>query len=168
MPDGSVISRGAGRGRGREAAILSAQGLEDGALDAAQPVADLYVTQQQPDRPRWNAVQALFGRAATAMWSGCIRLWWTRAPARSYPDPDTGVPHPDEAAAQQSAARPDTPLFQAIDAMAQSVQRDIASFRGRGRCRSRPNMRGTSRPGCAPSWTAATSRPLITAQVRTW
>ena len=33
-----------------------------------------------------------------------------------------------EAAAQQSAARPDTPLFQAIDAMAESVQRDIASF----------------------------------------
>lgn len=38
------------------------------------------------------------------------------------------MPHSDEAAAQQSAARPDTPLFQAIDAMAESVQRDIASF----------------------------------------
>lgn len=38
------------------------------------------------------------------------------------------MPHPDEAAAQQSTARPDTPLFQAIDAMAESVQRDIASF----------------------------------------
>ena len=33
---------------------------------------------------------------------------------------DTGAPHPDEAAAQQIAARPDTPLFQAVDAMAES------------------------------------------------
>ena len=127
VPDGSVISEAQAVAAARTA-ILSAQGLEDGALDAAQPVADLYVTQQQPDRPRWN-VQFKFFREGSD--SYVERVYSAVVDARSgevISDPDTGVPHPDEAAAQQSAARPDTPLFQAIDAMAESVQRDIASF----------------------------------------
>lgn len=127
VPDGSVISEAEAVAAAREA-ILSARGLEEDALDAALPVADLYVTQQQPDRPRWN-VQFKFFREGSD--SYVERVYSAVVDARSgevISDPDTGVPHPDEAAAQQSAARPDTPLFQAIDAMAESVQRDIASF----------------------------------------
>ena len=127
MPDDGVITEAEAVAAAR-AAILSAKELAPDALDAAQPVADLYVTQQQPDRPRWN-VQFKFFREGSD--SYVERVYSAVVDARSgevLSDPDTGVPHPDEAAAQQSAARPDTPLFQAIDAMAESVQRDIASF----------------------------------------
>lgn len=128
VPDGSVISEAQAVAAAREA-ILSAKELEEGALDAALPVADLYVTQQQPDRPRWNVQFKLFREGSD---SYVERVYSAVVDARSgevLSDPDTGVPHPDEAAAQQIAsARPDTPLFEAIDAMAESVQRDIASF----------------------------------------
>lgn len=125
VPDGGVISEAQAVTAAREA-ILSARGLEEGALDAALPVADLYVTQQQPDRPRWN-VQFKFFREGSD--SYVERVYSAVVDARSGEVlSDTGATQPDEAAAQQSAARPDTPLFQAIDAMAESVQRDIASF----------------------------------------
>ena len=125
VPDGSVISEAQAVTAARKA-ILSARGLEEDALDAALPVADLYVTQQQPDRPHWN-VQFKFFREGSD--SYVERVYSAVVDARSGEVlSDTGAPHPDEAAAQQIAARPDTPLFQAIDAMAESVQRDIASF----------------------------------------
>lgn len=125
VPDDSVISEAQAVTAAREA-ILSAQGLEDGALDAAQPVADLYVTQQQPDRPRWNVQFKLFREGSD---SYVERVYSAVVDARSGEVlSDTGATHPDEAAAQQIAARPDTPLLEAIDAMAESVQRDIASF----------------------------------------
>ena len=127
VPDDGVITEAEAVAAAR-AAILSAKELAPDALDAAQPVADLYVTQQQPDRPRWNVQFKLFREGSD---SYVERVYSAVVDARSgevLSDPDTGVPHPDEAAAQQSAARPDTPLFQAIDAMAESVQRDIASF----------------------------------------
>ena len=128
VPDGSVISEAQAVAAARTA-ILSAQGLEDGALDAAQPVADLYVTQQQPDRPRWNVQFKLFREGSD---SYVERVYSAVVDARSgevISDPDTGVLHPGEdAVPQPTPVRPDTPLFQAIDAMAQSVQRDIASF----------------------------------------
>ena len=125
VPDDSVISEAQAVTAAREA-ILSARGLEEGALDAALPVADLYVTEQQPDRPRWNVQFKLFREGSD---SYVERVYSAVVDARSgevISDPDTGVPHPDEAAAQQSAARPDTPLLEAIDAMGESVQRDIA------------------------------------------
>ena len=109
-------------------AILSARGLEEDALDAALPVADLYVTQQQPDRPRWNVQFKFFREGSDSYVERVYSAVVDASSGEVISDPDTGVPHPDEAAAQQSAARPDTPLFQAIDAMAESVQRDIASF----------------------------------------
>lgn len=125
VPDGGVITEAEAVAAAREA-ILSARGLEEDALDAALPVADLYVTQQQPDRPRWN-VQFKFFREGSD--SYVERVYSAVVDARSGEVlSDTGATHPDEAAAQQIAARPDTPLFQAIDAMAESVQRDIASF----------------------------------------
>ena len=127
VPDDGVITEAEAVAAAR-AAILSAKELAPDALDAAQPVADLYVTQQQPDRPRWN-VQFKFFREGSD--SYVERVYSAVVDARSgevISDPDTGVLHPGEDAAQQSAARPDTPLFQAIDAMAESVQRDIASF----------------------------------------
>ena len=125
VPDDGVITEAEAVAAARKA-ILSAQGLEDGALDAAQPVADLYVTQQQPDRPRWN-VQFKFFREGSD--SYVERVYSAVVDARSGEVlSDTGATHPDEAAAQQIAARPDTPLLEAIDAMAESVQRDIASF----------------------------------------
>ena len=165
VPDGGVITEAEAVAAAREA-VLSAKELEEGALDAALPVADLYVTEQQPDRPRWN-VQFKFFREGSD--SYVERVYSAVVDARSgevLSDPDTGVPHPDEAAAQQSAARrtrrcsrPSTPWGRACSGISRPSRR--------GRCRSRPSMRGTSRPGCAPSWTAATSRPLITAQART-
>ena len=125
VPDGGVITEAEAVAAAREA-ILSARGLEEDALDAALPVADLYVTQQQPDRPRWNVQFKLFREGSD---SYVERVYSAVVDARSGEVlSDTGATHPDEAAAQQSAARPDTPLFQAIDAMAESVQRDIASF----------------------------------------
>ena len=125
VPDGGVITEAEAVAAAREA-ILSAQGLEDGALDAAQPVADLYVTEQQPDRPRWNVQFKLFREGSD---SYVERVYSAVVDARSGEVlSDTGATHPDEAAAQQIAARPDTPLLEAIDAMAESVQRDIASF----------------------------------------
>lgn len=125
VPDDSVISEAQAVTAAREA-ILSARGLEAGALDAALPVADLYVTQQQPDRPRWNVQFKLFREGSD---SYVERVYSAVVDARSGEVlSDTGATHPDEAAAQQIAARPDTPLLEAIDAMAESVQRDIASF----------------------------------------
>ena len=125
VPDDSVISEAQAVTAAREA-ILSARGLEEGALDAALPVADLYVTQQQPDRPRWNVQFKLFREGSD---SYVERVYSAVVDARSGEVlSDTGATHPDEAAAQQIAARPDTPLLEAIDAMAESVQRDIASF----------------------------------------
>lgn len=125
VPDGSVISEAQAVAAAREA-VLSAKELEEGALDAALPVADLYVTEQQPDRPRWNVQFKLFREGSD---SYVERVYSAVVDARSGEVlSDTGATQPDEAAAQQSAARPDTPLFQAIDAMAESVQRDIASF----------------------------------------
>ena len=125
VPDGGVITEAEAVAAAREA-ILSARGLEEDALDAALPVADLYVTQQQPDRPRWN-VQFKFFREGSD--SYVERVYSAVVDARSGEVlSDTGATHPDEAAAQQIAARPDTPLLEAIDAMAESVQRDIASF----------------------------------------
>lgn len=125
VPDDSVISEAEAVAAAREA-ILSARGLEEDALDAALPVADLYVTQQQPDRPRWNVQFKLFREGSD---SYVERVYSAVVDARSGEVlSDTGATHPDEAAAQQIAARPDTPLLEAIDAMAESVQRDIASF----------------------------------------
>lgn len=125
VPDDSVISEAQAVTAAREA-ILSARGLEEDALDAALPVADLYVTQQQPDRPRWNVQFKLFREGSD---SYVERVYSAVVDARSGEVlSDTGATHPDEAAAQQIAARPDTPLLEAIDAMAESVQRDIASF----------------------------------------
>lgn len=125
VPDDGVITEAEAVAAAREA-ILSAQNLEDGALDAALPVADLYVTQQQPDRPRWNVQFKLFREGSD---SYVERVYSAVVDARSGEVlSDTGATHPDEAAAQQIAARPDTPLLEAIDAMAESVQRDIASF----------------------------------------
>lgn len=125
VPDDSVISEAQAVTAAREA-ILSARGLEEDALDAALPVADLYVTQQQPDRPRWN-VQFKFFREGSD--SYVERVYSAVVDARSGEVlSDTGATHPGEDAAQQIAARPDTPLLEAIDAMAESVQRDIASF----------------------------------------
>lgn len=125
VPDGGVITEAEAVAAAREA-ILSARGLEEDALDAALPVADLYVTQQQPDRPRWNVQFKLFREGSD---SYVERVYSAVVDARSGEVlSDTGATHPDEAAAQQIAARPDTPLLEAIDAMAESVQRDIASF----------------------------------------
>ena len=125
VPDDSVISEAQAVAAAREA-ILSARGLEEGALDAALPVADLYVTQQQPDQPRWNVQFKLFREGSD---SYVERVYSAVVDARSGEVlSDTGATHPDEAASQQIAARPDTPLLEAIDAMAESVQRDIASF----------------------------------------
>ena len=125
VPDDSVISEAQAVTAAREA-ILSARGLEEDALDAALPVADLYVTQQQPDRPRWNVQFKLFREGSD---SYVERVYSAVVDARSGEVlSDTGATHPDEAAAQQIAARPDTPLLEAINAMAESVQRDIASF----------------------------------------
>lgn len=125
VPDDGVITEAEAVAAARKA-ILSARGLEEDALDAALPVADLYVTQQQPDRPRWN-VQFKFFREGSD--SYVERVYSAVVDARSGEVlSDTGATHPDEAAAQQIAARPDTPLLEAIDAMAESVQRDIASF----------------------------------------
>ena len=165
VPDGSVISEAQAVAAAREA-VLSAKELEEGALDAALPVADLYVTEQQPDRPRWNVQFKLFREGSD---SYVERVYSAVVDARSgevLSDPDTGVPHPDEAAAQQSAARrtrrcsrPSTPWGRACSG--------ISRPSGRGRCRSRPSMRGTSRQRCAPSWTAATSRPFAEARTRT-
>lgn len=59
VPDDGVITEAEAVAAAR-AAILSAKELAPDALDAAQPVADLYVTQQQPDRPRWNVQFKLF------------------------------------------------------------------------------------------------------------
>ena len=123
VPDDSVISEAQAVTAAREA-ILSARGLEEGALDAALPVADLYVTQQQPDRPRWN-VQFKFFREGSD--SYVERVYSAVVDARSGEVlSDTGATQPDEATI--ASARPDTPLLEAIDAMAESVQRDIASF----------------------------------------
>lgn len=125
VPDDGVITEAEAVAAAREA-ILSARGLEEDALDAALPVADLYVTQQQPDRPRWNVQFKLFREGSD---SYVERVYSAVVDARSGEVlSDTGATHPDEAAAQQIAARPDTPLLEAIDAMAESVQRDIASF----------------------------------------
>ena len=125
VPDDSVISEAQAVTAAREA-ILSARGLEEDALDAALPVADLYVTQQQPDRPRWNVQFKLFREGGD---SYVEHVYSAVVDARSGEVlSDTGATHPDEAAAQQIAARPDIPLLEAIDAMAESVQRDIASF----------------------------------------
>ena len=125
VPDGGVITEAEAVAAAREA-ILSARGLEEDALDAALPVADLYVTQQQPDRSRWNVQFKLFREGSD---SYVERVYSAVVDARSGEVlSDTGATHPDEAAAQQIAARPDTPLLEAIDAMAESVQRDIASF----------------------------------------
>ena len=123
VPDGSVISEAQAVAAAREA-VLSAKELEEGALDAALPVADLYVTEQQPDRPRWNVQFKLFREGSD---SYVERVYSAVVDARSGEVlSDTGATQPDEAAI--ASARPDTPLFQAIDAMAESVQRDIASF----------------------------------------
>ena len=123
VPDDGVITEAEAVAAARKA-ILSAQGLEDGALDAAQPVADLYVTEQQPDRPRWN-VQFKFFREGSD--SYVERVYSAVVDARSGEVlSDTGATQPDEAAI--ASARPDTPLLEAIDAMGESVQRDIASF----------------------------------------
>lgn len=125
VPDDGVITEAEAVAAAREA-ILSARGLEEDALDAALPVADLYVTQQQPDRPRWNVQFKLFREGSD---SYVERVYSAVVDARSGEVlSDTGATHPDEAAAQQIAARPDIPLLEAIDAMAESVQRDIASF----------------------------------------
>ncbi len=123
VPDDSVISEAQAVTAAREA-ILSARGLEEGALDAALPVADLYVTQQQPDRPRWNVQFKLFREGSD---SYVERVYSAVVDARSGEVlSDTGATQPDEAAI--ASARPDTPLLEAIDAMGESVQRDIASF----------------------------------------
>ena len=123
VPDGSVISEAQAVAAAREA-VLSAKELEEGALDAALPVADLYVTEQQPDRPRWNVQFKLFREGSD---SYVERVYSAVVDARSGEVlSDTGVPQPDEAAI--ASARPDTPLLEAIDAMGESVQRDIASF----------------------------------------
>lgn len=89
VPDGSVISEGAGRDRGKGRPSSRPGGLEEGALDAALPVADLYVTQQQPDRPRWN-VQFKFFREGSD--SYVERVYSAVVDARSgevISDPDT-------------------------------------------------------------------------------
>lgn len=123
VPDDSVISEAQAVTAAREA-ILSARGLEEGALDAALPVADLYVTEQQPDQPRWNVQFKLFREGSD---SYVERVYSAVVDARSGEVlSDTGATQPDEAAI--ASARPDTPLLEAIDAMAESVQRDIASF----------------------------------------
>ena len=123
VPDDGVITEAEAVAAARKA-ILSAQGLEDGALDAAQPVADLYVTEQQPDRPRWNVQFKLFREGSD---SYVERVYSAVVDARSGEVlSDTGATQPDEAAI--ASARPDTPLLEAIDAMGESVQRDIASF----------------------------------------
>ena len=166
VPDDGVITEAEAVAAAR-AAILSAKELAPDALDAAQPVADLYVTQQQPDRPRWNVQFKLFREGSD---SYVERVYSAVVDARSgevISDPDTGVPHPDEAAAQQSAARPDTRRCLRPSTPWPKACSGISRPSLHGRWRSRPNMRGTSRPGCAPSWTAATSRPLITARART-
>lgn len=123
VPDGSVISEAQAVAAAREA-VLSAKELEEGALDAALPVADLYVTEQQPDRPRWNVQFKLFREGSD---SYVERVYSAVVDARSGEVlSDTGATQPDEAAI--ASARPDTPLLEAIDAMGESVQRDIASF----------------------------------------
>lgn len=123
VPDDGVITEAEAVAAAREA-ILSARGLEEDALDAALPVADLYVTEQQPDRPRWNVQFKLFREGSD---SYVEHVYSAVVDARSGEVlSDTGATQPDEAAI--ASARPDTPLLEAIDAMAESVQRDIASF----------------------------------------
>ena len=80
------------------AAIIQVFEMAPGALDQAQPVADLYTTKARPDYRRWM-VQFKFYKEGTSTWTERVYFTVVDEKGEVIADPDVGTPSLEEMAA---------------------------------------------------------------------
>ena len=109
-------------------ALVTAYGWSQNALDGAQVVADLYVTEQRPDYKRWN-VQFKFYREGSDNYLERVYVAVVDENGQVIDDPDMGISRPQASTEETTQnGRPNTSLYQTIDQMAARINSDLASF----------------------------------------